>query len=179
MVFLRKWAKETNWEQRIFRDGVARIGVSVVHSVIYLYGGIVAQFVRPNDLYVHLYGSGTYPLGDTLHVVERIGAGIYEVIERPSYVSVSQTVVYRFIPYQSEFCVILYYQCLKHLWTKDFTSKSPLKIGSTNVLLIEELLKINFTCQPANAVHSGWNPLIVQTRVHQTNDVMLTWMEKK
>ena len=39
-------------------DGIVRICISVVNPVVHFYRGIVAQLVRPHDLYVHLYGSG-------------------------------------------------------------------------------------------------------------------------
>ena len=76
--------------QRHLRDGVVRVGVGVVDLVIYYNRCVVAQFVRPHDLNVHLHGPGAYSLTDTLHVVERIAASIHEVIESPSLVSVSK-----------------------------------------------------------------------------------------
>ena len=84
--------------QRHLRDGVVRVGVGVVDLVIYYNRCVVAQFVRPHDLNVHLHGPGAYALGDTLHVVERIAAGIHEVIEGPSPVSVSKASVDRLVP---------------------------------------------------------------------------------
>ena len=86
--------------QRHLRDGIAGVGISVVDSVIHLYRRIITQLVRPHDLNIHLYSPGAYTLGDTLHVVQSLAASIHEVIERPSSVSVSQTVVYSLVPYQ-------------------------------------------------------------------------------
>ena len=80
-------------------DGIVRICISVVYPVVHFYRGIVAQLVRPHDLYVHLYGSGADTLGDSLHVVQGLATGVNEVVKRPSSVSVSQTVVYCLVPY--------------------------------------------------------------------------------
>lgn len=86
--------------QRHLRDGIAGVGISVVDLVVHLYRRIVAQLVRPHDLYIHLYSPGAHTFGDTLHVVQCLATGIHEIIERPSSVSVSQTVVYSLVPYQ-------------------------------------------------------------------------------
>ena len=84
--------------QRHLRDGVVRVGVGVVYLVVHHNRGVVAQFVRPHDLNVHLYGPGAYALADSLHVVEGFRAGIHEVIEGPSPVSVSKASVDRLVP---------------------------------------------------------------------------------
>ena len=89
--------------QRHLRDGIAGVGISVVDPVVHLYRCIISQFIRPHDLYIHLYSPGAYALGDTLHVVQCLAASVHEVIERPSSVSVSQTVVYSLVPYQGIF----------------------------------------------------------------------------
>ena len=86
--------------QRHLRDGVVGVGVCVVDLVVHHNRGVVAQFVRPHDLNVHLHGPGAHALGDTLHIVERIAAGIHEVIEGPSPVSVSKASVDCLVPNQ-------------------------------------------------------------------------------
>ena len=86
--------------QRHLRDGIAGVGISVVDPVVHLNRRIIPKLVRSHNLYIHLNSSGTYPLGDTLHVVQCLAASIYEVVERSSSVSVSQTVVYSLVPYQ-------------------------------------------------------------------------------
>ena len=40
-----------------------------------------------------------YSFGDSLHVVECIATCLHKIIESPSSISVSQTVVYSFVPY--------------------------------------------------------------------------------
>ena len=77
--------------QRHLRDGIAGVGISVVDPVIHLYRCIISQFVRPHDLYIHLYSPGAYTLGDTLHVVQCLAASVHEVVECPSSVSVSNS----------------------------------------------------------------------------------------
>lgn len=61
---------------------------------------MLMQFVWPHNLYVHLNSSGTYPLGNPLHIVESIATCFYKIIERPSSIFISQTVIYRFVPHQ-------------------------------------------------------------------------------
>ena len=84
--------------QRHLSDGVVGVGVCVVNLVVYNNRGVVAQFVRPHDLNVHLHGPGAYALGDALHIIERVAAGIHEVVEGPSSVSVSQASVNCLVP---------------------------------------------------------------------------------
>ncbi len=86
--------------KRHLGDGIVRICISVVNPVVHFYRGIVAQLVRPHNLYVHLYGPGADTLGDSLHVVQGLATSVNEVVKRPSSVSVSQTVVYRLVPNQ-------------------------------------------------------------------------------
>ena len=54
--------------------------------------------IMENDLNVHLHGPGAHALADALHIVERIVAGIHEVIEGPSPVSVSNASAYCLVP---------------------------------------------------------------------------------
>ena len=54
---------------RHVHDAVVRVAIPIIFIVIYLYGGIVAQFVRPHHLKVALHGAQTHSLTDTLHIV--------------------------------------------------------------------------------------------------------------
>ena len=54
--------------QRHLRNGVVGVGVGVVDLVVYYNRCVVALFVRPHDLYVHLHCSGAYALSLLLYV---------------------------------------------------------------------------------------------------------------
>lgn len=74
-------------------DGVVGAGVAVVFLVVHLDGRVVAEFVGTHHLEVSLHGAQGDALSDTFAVVEGFGAGIDEVVERPSAKGVAQTVV--------------------------------------------------------------------------------------
>ena len=72
---------------------VIRVGVTIVFSLIHLYGSFVAEAVGTHHLQVKLHGAHTHLIVLPLILVQRVGTCINEILQSPSPGCVAQTTV--------------------------------------------------------------------------------------
>ena len=74
-------------------DGVVGVFVNVIFVVDHLYRRVVAELLAPHHLDVELNGPARHAFAPPLVLVEGVGAGRHQVVERPAAVTVAQAAV--------------------------------------------------------------------------------------
>ena len=90
--------------QRHVGYGEIGVGIAVELVLIDLYWRIVAKLVRAHHLNVALHSAHRHPLCNALEFVKGIATGFNQIVERPSAITVPQTVVYSLVPYK---CILI------------------------------------------------------------------------